>query len=200
MCAYALFMQHNSHRQIHVVFLMFLTPLWRTPAATFCLPSTSLSLSCKPHSHKPFAEPVNAIWLLKPHITCLHRAAIAQAAAKISEADLDRLSSPSSFDTQLHYVDTSSAEGCARTVQALFVVDALNFCFWPGGATYVSYSHNDVSCAGCVAAPACDEHAVCLLAFCARSTLVCLFFLSSRTTQHVGGHTSSTLTYISTPQ
>jgi hypothetical protein len=43
----------------------------------------------------------------------------------------------------LHYVDTSCPDGCQRTAQYLLVLDALNFCFWPGE---VWPSHPDTHC------------------------------------------------------
>lgn len=51
-----------------------------------------------------------------------------------------------------HYRDLSSDAGTRRTVQYLFVLDALNFCFWPSP--------------GCVVTPA--PRGVAVLCMCAR--------------------------------
>ncbi|KAJ9534515.1 hypothetical protein QJQ45_022133 [Haematococcus lacustris] len=56
---------------------------------------------------------------------------LTKAAATVTETDLRRLSSLTSFDDEMHFVDRSSPEGQALTATALLVVDALNFCFWP---------------------------------------------------------------------
>mmetsp|Transcript_160 Transcript_160/g.265 ORF Transcript_160/g.265 Transcript_160/m.265 type:complete len:323 (+) Transcript_160:123-1091(+) len=64
---------------------------------------------------------------------------IAKQAACMSPQDLLKISSPASFDTDLHYVNRGTAAGEAQTVQYLLVVDALNFCFWP--APGLEYEH-----------------------------------------------------------
>ncbi|KAL6761190.1 hypothetical protein V8C86DRAFT_2537458 [Haematococcus lacustris] len=64
------------------------------------------------------------------HIS-INSSGLTKAAATVTETDLCRLSSLTSFDDQMHFVDRSSHEGQALTATALLVVDALNFCFWP---------------------------------------------------------------------
>jgi hypothetical protein len=54
-------------------------------------------------------------------------AAVERTAASISAADLQLITAPQAFDEDLHLVD-----GSPLTAQYLLVVDALNFCFWPG--------------------------------------------------------------------
>ncbi|GFH19570.1 queuosine salvage protein, partial [Haematococcus lacustris] len=61
----------------------------------------------------------------------INSSGLTKAAATVTETDLRRLSSLTSFDDQMHFVDRSSPEGQALTATALLVVDALNFCFWP---------------------------------------------------------------------
>uniref|UniRef100_A0A7S3VJW6 Queuosine 5'-phosphate N-glycosylase/hydrolase n=1 Tax=Dunaliella tertiolecta TaxID=3047 RepID=A0A7S3VJW6_DUNTE len=61
------------------------------------------------------------------HVTVVGEG-ISRVVAGLTDEELRKLSSPASFDADLHFVDETSE---ALTVQYLLVVDALNFCFWP---------------------------------------------------------------------
>jgi hypothetical protein len=67
---------------------------------------------------------------IKSHATHVRvdLAAVRAVAAQWAESGLDKCSPV--FDRTLHYVDEHQP---ALTVQYLFVLDALNWCFWPDG-------------------------------------------------------------------
>lgn len=57
--------------------------------------------------------------------------AINRLCANLQDSDLDQMMAPAAYDASIHFVD-----GSWRTVQYLLVLDALNFCFWPGAGTW----------------------------------------------------------------
>ena len=62
--------------------------------------------------------------------------AIASVAASLSSSDIDAITSPRAFDEDLHLGPLDliglMGGGDPLVAQYLLVVDALNFCFWPG--------------------------------------------------------------------
>jgi hypothetical protein len=57
----------------------------------------------------------------------ISKVAIQAFVQRLTEAELCSMIAPQSFDASLHFVD-----GTWRTAQYFLIVDALNFCFWPG--------------------------------------------------------------------
>jgi hypothetical protein len=57
----------------------------------------------------------------------ISKAAIKRFVTKLTDEDLKEMMAPTAYDSSIHFVD-----GTWRTVQYLLVLDALNFCFWPG--------------------------------------------------------------------
>lgn len=63
--------------------------------------------------------------------------AVRRFTSNLSEEDLEQITAPTAFDNTIHFVD-----GTWKTVQYLLVLDALNFCFWPGTVPLVPlYAH-----------------------------------------------------------
>lgn len=60
------------------------------------------------------------------HVSLSH-AAIKKSCREIDSATMESILAPVAFDSSLHFVD-----GTSRTLQYLLVLDALNFCYWPG--------------------------------------------------------------------
>lgn len=60
------------------------------------------------------------------HVSLCH-AAIKKSCRDIDSATMASILAPVAFDSSLHFVD-----GTSHTLQYLLVLDALNFCFWPG--------------------------------------------------------------------
>ena len=63
------------------------------------------------------------------HVTISH-AAIKKCCRDIDLATMATIVAPVAFDSTLHFVD-----GTSHTLQYLLVLDALNFCFWPGAVS-----------------------------------------------------------------
>lgn len=61
------------------------------------------------------------------HHVSISQAAIKKCCRDIDSATMTTILAPVAFDSTLHFVD-----GTSRTLQYLLVLDALNFCFWPG--------------------------------------------------------------------
>ena len=57
----------------------------------------------------------------------ISKSAINRLTASLKDEDLQGIMAPAAYDVSIHFVD-----GTWRTVQYLLVLDALNFCFWPG--------------------------------------------------------------------
>ena len=89
---------------------------------------------CVVSSGIPYVILTLARGLAPPDI--LHYSAIASVAASLGLPDIDAITSPRAFDEDLHLgpSDLHLVGGGepALMAQYLLVVDALNFCFWPG--------------------------------------------------------------------
>lgn len=57
----------------------------------------------------------------------LSQVAIKKSCRDIDSATMASILAPVAYDRSIHFVD-----GTSRTLQYLLVLDALNFCFWPG--------------------------------------------------------------------
>ena len=67
----------------------------------------------------------------------ISKSAINRFTANLKVEDLARITAPTAYDASIHFVD-----GTWRTAQYLLVLDALNFCFWPGVHATQSAGHS----------------------------------------------------------
>lgn len=71
-------------------------------------------------------ESTLAVMEVAQHVS-ISKSAISRFTSNLQDSDLERIIAPAAYDASIHFVD-----GTWKTVQYLLVLDALNFCFWPG--------------------------------------------------------------------